>query len=162
MGQRNPRRREVYPRVGGGTPWFAWFIHSNGGLSPRGRGNRKTTNENMDRVRSIPAWAGEPGFEEILPDPIRVYPRVGGGTVVVVVRFVLAGGLSPRGRGNRVSYVFVLAVFRSIPAWAGEPIPVSGEKWIITVYPRVGGGTVSAVASRETEAGLSPRGRGNQ
>ena len=50
---------------------------------------------------------------------------------------------------------------RSIPACAGEPPSrVSLTCWT-TVYPRVCGGTVSAVSSFSTLAGLSPRVRGN-
>ena len=70
----------VYPRVGGGTRY---------GLIYRIYG-----------LRSIPAWAGEPGStlaEEVLET---VYPRVGGGTWRYDRFRVASAGLSPRGRGN--------------------------------------------------------------
>ena len=54
------------------------------GLSPRGRGNRHRWNTGNDTMEqgSIPAWAGEPTAERLLPIRLRagVYPRVGGGT----------------------------------------------------------------------------------
>ena len=78
----------VYPRVGGGTGLllarrYAQDIQS--GLSPRGRGNLSLNTVRTDwslRIRSIPAWAGEPRRH------ISVHQQP-------------ALGLSPRGRGNR-------------------------------------------------------------
>ena len=71
---------KVYPRVGGGTvaeepPEFPVY-----GLSPRGRGNRPRYLCAGTRMRSIPAWAGEPPgrLQSKMGKP--VYPRVGGGT----------------------------------------------------------------------------------
>ena len=72
---------QVYPRVGGGTPWresgprrpwglsprgrgnrFFWSVGEGcqTGLSPRGRGNHKPPLGVVNRYGSIPAWAGEP------------------------------------------------------------------------------------------------------
>ena len=71
---RRVRGRRVYPRVCGGTagrlqsPVQCW------GLSPRVRGNRASL------AQSIPACAGEPVTSGESPSPLRVYPRVCGGT----------------------------------------------------------------------------------
>ena len=117
----------VYPRACGGT-YGALSIPDCGGTAlPNG---------------SIPAPAGEPFPECVLPRRREVYPRACGGTAhsrgAVRVHF----GLSPRLRGNlasssfrrRVSTVYpracggtggalcpVLGAWRSIPAPAGEP-----------------------------------------
>ena len=48
----------------------------------------------------------------------------------------------------------------SIPAWAGETPPHSGQSSAIRVYPRVGGGNATAVGGNIRKQGLSPRGRG--
>ena len=84
---------------------------------------------------SIPAWAGEPvhAGSGYLLEP--VYPRVGGGTVRLLCdrwHSPRVGnsdtGLSPRGRGNppssdwRCRKRLLAAPYRSIPAWAGEPL----------------------------------------
>ena len=50
----------VYPRVGGGTTVTLTVLEGNGGLSPRGRGNRDKGEAGGMLRGSIPAWAGEP------------------------------------------------------------------------------------------------------
>ena len=69
----------------------------------------------------------------------------------------MADGLSPRGRGNLRRPRACPSPSGSIPAWAGEPIPIVPE----SVYPRVGGGTFHRRKLVPASAGLSPRGRGN-
>ena len=91
------------------------------GLSPRGRGNLSVSNADWVRVRSIPAWAGEPASPLAASRITRVYPRVGGGTVRRVTIDDRIRGLSPRGRGNPGRLLLADSVPRSIPAWAGEP-----------------------------------------
>ena len=70
-------------------------------------------------------------------------------------------GLSPRVRGN----LRVRGVCRdgggSIPACAGEPMPAGEFACIVTVYPRVCGGTAVRQRCHRKMAGLSPRVRGN-
>ena len=85
----------------------------------------------LPRGGSIPAWAGEPAWTWP-PHPDRT-------------------GLSPRGRGNPVSY-------RAIPL--GQcAIGALSPLW---VYPRVGGGTYREELRQMDHRGLSPRGRGNR
>ena len=69
-------------------------------------------------------------------------------------------GLSPRVRGNPRPRPHIPASFGSIPACAGEPMPVRG--WCSTprVYPRVCGGTFEGKPVATCKAGLSPRVRG--
>ena len=49
---------------------------------------------------------------------------------------------------------------RSIPAWAGETPSVAGVIDRLRVYPRVGGGNLTAGIVYLADKGLSPRGRG--
>ena len=51
---------KVYPRVCGGTQYMPWYSSTKAGLSPRVRGNPKTTRPRLFRNGSIPACAGEP------------------------------------------------------------------------------------------------------
>ena len=66
---------------------------------------------------------------------------MGGGTRMYCSICIPARGLSPRGRGNRVDPQGRPTGGRSIPAWAGEPVPLPLSCHLSTVYPRVGGGT---------------------
>ena len=151
------------------------------GLSPRGRGNRSSPVALACWRRSIPAWAGKPRSPASNRTALRVYPRVGGETLLAELRTVAKAGLSPRGRGNHRRYPHVLAQRGSIPAWAGKPArhpscanklrvyprvggkprahsPMLGVTW---VYPRVGGETNHMQSGSLSALGLSPRGRGN-
>ena len=84
-----------------------------------------------------------------------------GGTADAVRAAHPEWGLSPRVRGNLDDGGGLLVYGGSIPACAGEP----GLRWASTigggVYPRVCGGTLAADAAQASEAGLSPRVRGN-
>ena len=152
----------VYPRVGGGTRWPLSADRRKAGLSPRGRGNRVQAQRPRPPEGSIPAWAGEPYPAVASNSCVTVYPRVGGGTHVKSLGCHCQGGLSPRGRGNRLPAVAERAPRRSIPAWAGEPSRTCGSSSGMTVYPRVGGGTSAHSFPVSGKQGLSPRGRGNR
>ena len=79
-GPHSLKRKRVYPRVGGGTDTDRVIRLIRGGLSPRGRGNRRGAGRNEAQIRSIPAWAGEPVVVCVVKVVDAVYPRVGGGT----------------------------------------------------------------------------------
>ena len=91
---------EVYPRACGGTLNYQFLRRSNGGLSPRMRGNRRMQRERFRIVGSIPAHAGEPKWRDSRKEARRVYPRACGGTQAVRTPRVPPRGLSPRMRGN--------------------------------------------------------------
>ena len=73
---------------------------------------------------SIPACAGEPSSCLPVGNFNRVYPRVCGGTRRRSPHPEPTEGLSPRVRGNLVADVAAYATAGSIPACAGEPLPV--------------------------------------
>ena len=114
-------RYPVYPRVGGATGRDRDHVDLRSGLSPRGRGNRHHKAAPHTRVRSIPAWAGQPMRRTVGDTVHRVYPRVGGATVSNCPLYQRCQGLSPRGRGNRVFPLQEEHKQGSIPAWAGQP-----------------------------------------
>ena len=81
--QGNPqslRSSIVYPRVCGGTALAFGLPILLLGLSPRVRGNRTHGRAVHPRRWSIPACAGEPTIRRSASPPMRVYPRVCGGT----------------------------------------------------------------------------------
>ena len=139
-------RGRVYPRVCGGTGQIMGLVSLRGGsipacagepalkkaaggpevgLSPRVRGNPGMPGLRRTGRRSIPACAGEPtgSSRPRLSGP--VYPRVCGGTVHHDRDLDSIRGLSPRVRGNLFAYPNLLTMARSIPACAGEPIPMA-------------------------------------
>ena len=131
----------VYPRVCGGTSGTGPHRRWTQGLSPRVRGNRGPDDGSHQENGSIPACAGEPDGSD-RSQPVRtVYPRVCGGTAGIVGMVVVAGGLSPRVRGNLLFGGGIDPAARSIPACAGEPLAGQMVMWPVRVYPRVCGGT---------------------
>ena len=151
----------VYPRVCGGTVARSCGTPGAAGLSPRVRGNRAVVSPRAARSGSIPACAGEPVPGSPCPSKPGVYPRVCGGTRAGKAVPVEAGGLSPRVRGNRDTYLGHASRQRSIPACAGEPSTSSSEGAEPEVYPRVCGGTSGTLKAGPPAPGLSPRVRGN-
>ena len=151
----------VYPRVYGGTPPHALAAESPGGLSPRVRGNHEAAAGPPTAEGSIPACTGEPEGGHTMRAFIEVYPRVYGGTTMVLFGLSSAHGLSPRVRGNPAGPVPRGCQKGSIPACTGEPGTGSGRLDAVRVYPRVYGGTTFDDVDRLWLVGLSPRVRGN-
>ena len=150
------RQVTVYPRVGGGTQATGAQLANATGLSPRGRGNRLELGGWQARDGSIPAWAGEPRSNQCRPYVEWVYPRVGGGTWPTPPCARTGRGLSPRGRGNPLLTFLAKKLYRSIPAWAGEPrVSLIDWHWG-RVYPRVGGGTEAWGCGVAASSGLNP------
>ena len=75
----------VYPRVCGGTERLVNGQWHGEGLSPRVRGNRVICQPHKRPEGSIPACAGEPALSLARYAPVRVYPRVCGGTMSGIV-----------------------------------------------------------------------------
>ena len=113
--------RSVYPRVCGGTSPASPAGANAQGLSPRVRGNPLCPGMGSPACRSIPACAGEPPVSAFPPCPVRVYPRVCGGTLRCRFLRGCGPGLSPRVRGNLQLPADACRVAGSIPACAGEP-----------------------------------------
>ncbi len=145
----------------GGTSRLADRAGQYIGLSPRVRGNPCRHCPFDGKQGSIPACAGEPGLYVHPRLALRVYPRVCGGTPVVIAVELVAEGLSPRVRGNPPSTDRRISDVRSIPACAGEPVATWVRITICQVYPRVCGGTPWVNHITVKLPGLSPRVRGN-
>ncbi len=154
-------RLKVYPRVCGGTTLSEAALRLLAGLSPRVRGNQIDAYLQAVGRGSIPACAGEPSRLFRRERARAVYPRVCGGTRGYGDRDASRDGLSPRVRGNHDRPPFALLHIRSIPACAGEPLPLGRYGSSQEVYPRVCGGTEQIHAAHDEEDGLSPRVRGN-
>ena len=158
-----------------------WYSTSASGLSPRVRGNLRWPRFTAAWGRSIPTCAGEPASTPTAGGASGVYPRVCGGTAWASLSHRNWTGLSPRVRGNHLRRPAAAPGHRSIPACAGEPRRMTGcglPAWVYprvcgeptggcrppsgtTVYPRVCGGTDRSSRRTSSQAGLSPRVRGN-
>ena len=90
----------VYPRGCGGTSTVAFALTNAWGLSPRVRGNRKTSVSQSHNRRSIPAGAGEPFLRCGLSFATAVYPR-GCGEPCLGSPSRLQVGVYPRGCGGK-------------------------------------------------------------
>ena len=132
------------------------------GLSPRVRGKPPAGRTRTNQQRSIPACAGEAPTAAAATRPAAVYPRVCGGSRPIIVRTIVPIGLSPRVRGKRRHSRRVAAGGRSIPACAGEAVPLSRSGGRRRVYPRVCGGSRPARRAGWCRRGLSPRVRGKR
>ena len=151
----------VYPRACGGTLLRRSKAFSNGGLSPRVRGNRPGPIIQQGCRGSIPARAGEPSSTGCNASMVWVYPRACGGTERCGVLRVVVLGLSPRVRGNRDIRPVSQIQEGSIPARAGEPVVALERRQDLRVYPRACGGTPAPISNTNKATGLSPRVRGN-
>ena len=156
------RRGRVYPRVCGGTVRIPDTPRYVRGLSPRVRGNPLPDGGRGRFRRSIPACAGEPVPQRNDKGAAKVYPRVCGGTPMMMAPMARPDGLSPRVRGNLRRLRQVPRKKRSIPACAGEPTCLTMYRMRTAVYPRVCGGTVYNYIRAYLSEGLSPRVRGNR
>ena len=110
---------------------------------------------------SIPACAGEPFKATEGTTVLWVYPRVCGGTDNYWIVTAQDQGLSPRVRGNHGIEDHTEGLRWSIPACAGEPVGETRRTSLMSVYPRVCGGTMVTGALTGSFKGLSPRVRGN-
>ncbi len=111
----------VYPRAYGETPAMRAPPTSQGGLSPRLRGNRHGHLRRADDQGSIPALTGKPCYAYCPTCCDRVYPRAYGETDTRDRLPWSGGGLSPRLRGNPELWVAFILHRRSIPALTGKP-----------------------------------------
>ena len=151
---------EVYPRLRGGSrfnPNLAAYLC---GLSPPTRGIHRRPLVVADARGSIPAYAGDPF---VLPDVAKyepVYPRLRGGSTGRGTRTTSPHGLSPPTRGIPAGAIDGGGSDRSIPAYAGDPIPTQASRTPSTVYPRLRGGSQRGRYGVGSVLGLSPPTRG--
>ena len=159
---RRPRRRQVYPRVCGGSAGAPGPQGAPGGLSPRVRGKPADTTRIAQAIGSIPACAGEALGPGASKGRRAVYPRVCGGSIGIDGRAGLIAGLSPRVRGKRRAGLIRPFPRRSIPACAGEAVTIVVHLCDLEVYPRVCGGSGAGQHHQLGRQGLSPRVRGKR
>ena len=130
------------------------------GLSPPTRGILARSQGETFPDRSIPAYAGDPRQEQSVSRAARVYPRLRGGSEPNHNTENKPKGLSPPTRGIPVLWPLCALAARSIPAYAGDPIPSPAEPQPRGVYPRLRGGSARWRPIPPARQGLSPPTRG--
>ena len=110
----------------------------------------------------IPASAGEPAPAANPRRPSWAYPRIRGGTDMLVVLLGHRAGLSPHPRGNRTYRPEPSGPLGPIPASAGEPLIHPEAAHENRAYPRIRGGTGRFAGKGIALKGLSPHPRGNR
>ena len=112
-------------------------------------------------IGSIPARAGQPASDNRVSPVPTVYPRSRGATAIGLHFDIEQSGLSPLARGNLNRCHYLLAIFGSIPARAGQPTQQKKKLLKKRVYPRSRGATQAILLMRLEKEGLSPLARGN-
>ena len=114
----------VHPRVGGEQLFPVPNRVIFAGSSPRGRGTGLASGAAGERLRFIPAWAGNREGRQLQGKPAAVHPRVGGEQRSLRFQIAAAAGSSPRGRGTVRVETIPRGIFRFIPAWAGNRLQI--------------------------------------
>ena len=139
----NLRPYRVDPRGRGGAYVSAVMRSPSQGRSPRARGSPAKSLCWFGRLRSIPAGAGEPAYRPGRCPRHQVDPRGRGGAYQQGTTTTSQQGRSPRARGSPYPSRTLHPSFRSIPAGAGEPLPVAHPPSELQVDPRGRGGADS-------------------
>ena len=147
-------------RACGGNPKWSIRVSRQIGPSPRLRGKRQPLVVVDVADGSIPAPAGETSTVR-LPLPGRqVHPRACGGNQISPSKRTPTCGPSPRLRGKREPHRLVNHREGSIPAPAGETLPMPGFAALRWVHPRACGGNLPVSWILNLTPGPSPRLRG--
>ena len=150
----------VYPRLRGGSARACINRWRATGLSPPTRGIPAKALSASRRLRSIPAYAGDPLLNARIVAVNAVYPRLRGGSPSTIRRIDCVCGLSPPTRGIHILPTLPPADLRSIPAYAGDPRSSAACARQAGVYPRLRGGSRRVAAEQVGDEGLSPPTRG--
>ena len=153
-------RREVHPRVCGGSAGARGGDAQRLGASPRVRGKLGGRLLAASPGGCIPACAGEASSATPPPSRGQVHPRVCGGSRQLMDWADDAPGASPRVRGKRPAGDDLGPHQRCIPACAGEAQRYTPRSRSWRVHPRVCGGSLEKLARNLPENGASPRVRG--
>ena len=115
----------VHPRVCGELIFLAGLDFFGGGSSPRVRGTRQPVACHVQKLRFIPACAGNSMAGDVQVPHFAVHPRVCGELVARWPTSAGAAGSSPRVRGTQLRGAGQRPPSRFIPACAGNSLLIS-------------------------------------
>ncbi|VEA59685.1 Domain of uncharacterised function (DUF2825) [Salmonella enterica subsp. salamae] len=152
----------VYPRWRGEHRVNTAASSSYDGLSPLARGTLNKSGIILARIRFIPAGAGNTPRPARRHQPAPVYPRWRGEHTESPDLGLLESGLSPLARGTRRPFLFLVLLFRFIPAGAGNTGRLPIRFFHQPVYPRWRGEHYQIANIAAQVCGLSPLARGTR
>ena len=152
----------VYPRWRGEHTVAAAQLRAQAGLSPLARGTRRLNYYREFLVRFIPAGAGNTLSVALCYSRWPVYPRWRGEHARTNKVSSYDVGLSPLARGTHDSDAPLGAVWRFIPAGAGNTLFPATPQFPPAVYPRWRGEHTRPRAFSRRGSGLSPLARGTR
>ncbi len=151
----------VHPRLRGGAMSWSVSCSRAWGPSPPTRGSLPVRVVDSAADGSIPAYAGEPAARGARRRRCWVHPRLRGGAADRVMEFRKSMGPSPPTRGSLRPREIRGQGGGSIPAYAGEPMPVGWMAPARSVHPRLRGGADSDLHGKGAARGPSPPTRGS-
>ena len=157
-----PGGTSVHPRAGGERAEYSASAAASSGSSPRGRGTHRRGHRGRERLRFIPARAGNAAMQRSATPQGPVHPRAGGERLDTRCCGAFCDGSSPRGRGTLIHQPISHVRMRFIPARAGNARRPQGLRGRRPVHPRAGGERLDATAETVLAIGSSPRGRGTR
>ena len=153
-------RIPVHPRACGEHMAIWTFPARNCGSSPRLRGTHLAGVAKIGEDRFIPAPAGNTAARQNRASRGTVHPRACGEHPMLLAHVYVLVGSSPRLRGTHHGQGIFPALWRFIPAPAGNTA-VAPARWFgTTVHPRACGEHPSPMIPHRRASGSSPRLRG--
>ena len=132
------------------------------GSSPLARGTLRGVCPRVDRLRLIPARAGNTGFSRFVISVSAAHPRSRGEHTTRLYVFNFAVGSSPLARGTRFCPLGRLEVPRLIPARAGNTQDRMRWTWWSPAHPRSRGEHGKFPGDKTVIWGSSPLARGTR
>ena len=132
------------------------------GSSPLTRGTPLRTNTRYQRLRFIPAYAGNSSMSMISCAISAVHPRLRGELSRADTTARSAYGSSPLTRGTLHPKTRDEGFERFIPAYAGNSNFQSVKNFILSVHPRLRGELLAGTLKPRASAGSSPLTRGTR
>ena len=130
------------------------------GSSPRMRGTLDIKPSRRDRMRIIPAHAGNSRQQANRERTISDHPRACGELFLKSAFMSCPSGSSPRMRGTLGCDLGIDALRRIIPAHAGNSATVPSASASSSDHPRACGELIGGVSASASNTGSSPRMRG--
>ena len=152
--------RTDHPHAGGENVRPRSLIHKGGGPSPRGWGEHGRARLVQSRKRTIPTRVGRTATFFFVRTLSTDHPHAGGENFGIQGLHSWGSGPSPRGWGERWSFMRPVRSARTIPTRVGRTERRRCRRCIRTDHPHAGGENSAASVGAGCASGPSPRGWG--
>ena len=155
-------RSPDHPRACGANGKISSKTMVRTGSSPRMRGKLRVERGRDDKIRIIPAHAGQTHGRRYMADRTPDHPRACGANSTKYNARHMPTGSSPRMRGKPLRFLVFDPCGRIIPAHAGQTTAATPRSRAFPDHPRACGANESSVYARSARIGSSPRMRGKR